>query len=1211
MTQTVGKHLAFQKALQDATLAAQRNAPVLVYGETGSGKGMLAEYIHRQSGRRGKFVSLNCATFQSNLFESELFGYQKGAFTGAARDTPGLFETAEGGTLFLDEIGDTPLELQPKLLRALEQGKIRRVGGLSEIPVQVRLVCATNRDLQDLIREGRFRQDLFYRINAFVVRLPALRQRREDIPDLATHFLEQIARETATPVQTLSPAAMTVLQQYNWPGNVRELRSVLAFGAAQAGKRVTIQPEDLPAHLISAPVSADQAASNQVVALFHEVSRHGFEDARSWGRFLLALNRTLGENLISRGDVLPCLRALRGTEPTDNSLVNEWQRTVKPAAVKLGLLHEEGKKIRIDLAACEAAASDAPQAAPDLEDEIDEPTVAPATTRITQPRRTNIAAHRTSFVGRDREVARLAELILKGESNLITVLGPGGTGKTRLAQEVARKVANEFSGGAWFADLTESRNIEGVAYAVARSMGVPLTSSMAPEVAIAQLLQSRGPTLLVLDNMEQAVRAAAGTVGNWARHATNVRFLVTSRFVLGLEGEVEFELQPLEMPPLDASPETVSASPAGKLFVDRARISHVNFQVSNANVQAVTSICRRLEGMPLAIELAAARVAIMQPEQVAERLDKLFALLKSTRRDLAPRQQSLQATIDWSFDLLSGPEKLAFAQLSVFRGGFHLQAAEAVLNLSSEKDSPLVMDLVQSLREKSLLRASDTSVGVQFSMYEAIREYAAAKWLALADSAQAASLRERHARYFREYLLQWDRQIFSRSALDALLRLDLARANFDAAMDWCLELPERSKLYIEFAQSTVNLLRVRGPARSRVPTLRRALELCGPEPSEDRARVLIALSMAERESGDNLAGNQLTEEGLRVAEQVGSSRMTGLGWFQLATISFAEGRLEEAQQRHEKALEIFKQVGDTGNIARVYSRTALTLAHQGNVEAALAKVKEAEEMLREADDLPGIAQALTTRGNILFHRSDFAGALEAINASAEVYERLDDRRMLTMISGNRALMSRQLRRLDKALELMLQTSESAAELGDQATLATNHMNLGLLYLDLDRLDEAEKSFRDGVNLAAQQNRPHFEAVCLENLGVIVALRGDHAGGEAAVRAVLDGLKPDDHALVGGVLVSLAEVQLLAGKGVQALESATRAESELTKAGVTHNRDYFRALLALARALDLTGKQDEAGKAAKQGLALAQTLGFTPEDQSPRVRRDLSAAKALS
>lgn len=198
---------------------------VLITGESGTGKEVIARYVHQESLRKqGRFVPVNCAAISANLVESELFGYEKGAFTGAAGMRKGKFEYATGGTLFLDEIGDLPLEAQGKLLRALQERRFQRVGGNDEIPVDVRVVCATNRKLEAMVAEKRFRQDLFFRINVFPIELPPLRQRKEDIPQLAEHFLNKIAIGDS---YELTQGACQALMEYTWPGNVRELANVI------------------------------------------------------------------------------------------------------------------------------------------------------------------------------------------------------------------------------------------------------------------------------------------------------------------------------------------------------------------------------------------------------------------------------------------------------------------------------------------------------------------------------------------------------------------------------------------------------------------------------------------------------------------------------------------------------------------------------------------------------------------------------------------------------------------------------------------------------------------------------------------------------------------------------------------------------------------------------------------------------------------------
>lgn len=226
--EVVGRSAALKRVLEQVETVAPTDATVMILGETGTGKELIAHAIHRTSRRRNlPFITLNCAAIPTGLLESELFGYEKGAFTGALSQKIGRFELAHRGTLFLDEIGDIPLELQPKLLRALQENAFERLGGARTIPIDVRLVAATNRNLTQMMRDKLFRSDLYYRLKVFPITLPPLREHREDIPALARHFLRKYAMEMNKPVETIPPETMQALVDWAWPGNVRELENFM------------------------------------------------------------------------------------------------------------------------------------------------------------------------------------------------------------------------------------------------------------------------------------------------------------------------------------------------------------------------------------------------------------------------------------------------------------------------------------------------------------------------------------------------------------------------------------------------------------------------------------------------------------------------------------------------------------------------------------------------------------------------------------------------------------------------------------------------------------------------------------------------------------------------------------------------------------------------------------------------------------------------
>ena len=259
--EVVGSSAALQRSVEQVRSVAPSNATVLLLGETGTGKELFAQMIHQASQRaKGPFMAVHCAAIPANLLESELFGHEKGAFTGANERRVGRFESADGGTLFLDEIGEIDATTQVKLLRFLETRAVERLGSHRPIPLDLRLVCATNRDLLQMVREGRFREDLYYRLSVVPLRLPALRERLDDIPLLLTHYLRRFAKDNGLPEARLSPEALAVLTRYAWPGNIRELRNACEnLAVLRAGK--VVAPADLDPRFAEPPVAARAAAS--------------------------------------------------------------------------------------------------------------------------------------------------------------------------------------------------------------------------------------------------------------------------------------------------------------------------------------------------------------------------------------------------------------------------------------------------------------------------------------------------------------------------------------------------------------------------------------------------------------------------------------------------------------------------------------------------------------------------------------------------------------------------------------------------------------------------------------------------------------------------------------------------------------------------------------------------------------------------------------
>jgi Nif-specific regulatory protein len=258
---------------------AETSATVILRGESGTGKELIASAIHYASKRANKpLIKVACAALPENLLESELFGYERGAFTGALERKPGRFELADGGTIFLDEIGDLPVSTQVKLLRVLQEKEIERLGGTTTIKIDVRVICATHRDLEEMVKQGKFREDLFYRINVFPITIPPLRERKEDIPALTDHFIEQFNKENKKKIKGINRAALDMLIAYDWPGNVRQLENVMERAVVLCQKEL-ITPPDLPLNIQKAVEIEVSSARMTLPELVESIEKQKIEEA--------------------------------------------------------------------------------------------------------------------------------------------------------------------------------------------------------------------------------------------------------------------------------------------------------------------------------------------------------------------------------------------------------------------------------------------------------------------------------------------------------------------------------------------------------------------------------------------------------------------------------------------------------------------------------------------------------------------------------------------------------------------------------------------------------------------------------------------------------------------------------------------------------------------------------------------------------------------
>jgi non-specific serine/threonine protein kinase len=709
-----------------------------------------------------------------------------------------------------------------------------------------------------------------------------------------------------------------------------------------------------------------------------------------------------------------------------------------------------------------------------------------ARSRLAEPRH-NLPARLSSFIGREREIAEIERLL--GTTRLLTLTGAPGVGKTRLALEVGDEIADAFPDGVWLAELAplvdpRSALVPGlVPTAVATALGVREQPGQPLSDTLADALRAQR-VLLVLDNCEHLVDACAGLVDTLLRACPGLVILATSREPLGIAGETAWRVPSLALPDindLDAvgtgDAQALGACAAVRLFVERARAARPDFALTVAHTPAVARICRRLDGIPLALELAAARVMALSVEQIADRLDDRFRLLTGGTRTALPRQRTLRATVDWSYDLLAEPERALLRRLAVFAGGWTLEAAEASCTWDG-LEAPDVLDLLQHLVDKSLVVAEAHADGsYRYQMLEMLQQYALDR---LAERGEADEARRQHAACFLALAERAEPELRGPRESEWSARLEAEHDNLRAALRWAIDRGEAESA-LRLGSALWRFWAVHGHLVEGLVWLEQALAPGGesgdatPELLRARAGALNGAGNLAMARGERAGSAAFHEASLALRRRLGDTAGEAISLHNLGLAARSLGDRPLARDCFNECLSLFRSLGDTRNAGLSLLNLSRLSHDEGDQERATTLVTDGLALFRAAGSAQGVATALNQLGALARDRGDLTAAVRFHGEALSMHrDRGDPWGIgLSLIGLARVAMVR--RDHVKAMALAGQSLRALKDVGanrDTAAalvvLATAACAAGQAAIGAQLLGAVARAYPDGSAIGAEQ-----------------------------------------------------------------------------------------------------------------------------------------------
>ena len=638
----------------------------------------------------------------------------------------------------------------------------------------------------------------------------------------------------------------------------------------------------------------------------------------------------------------------------------------------------------------------------------------------------NLPVQLNSFVGRTREIARVKDLLHTPSTRLVTLTGMGGSGKTRLAIQVAGELVEHFFEGVWLIELEALTDPAFIVPRIATVLGVREDRGQELIDAVCEYCKSLH-VLIVLDNCEHLIDGAVRVVERLLETSQELKILATSQEVLRVPGEVTCAVPTLSLPgpktPRDN--EHLQAYEAIHLFAERANSSDPNFNLNEHNGSLVVQVCQRLDGIPLALELAAARLRVLTLDQIASRLDDRFSLLASGSRTAMPRHQTLRATVDWSYDLCSESERVVWRRISIFANGFTLDAAEAIVGDGSVPQSQ-VLDLLGALVDRSLVVTDVSKDVARYRLLSSIQEYGRIR---LGESGETQALRDKHRNYFVAFAERAEPELRRGEQAQWLDRLEAELDNLRAAMDWSLE-SDQGETALRICGALANFWLSRSHISEGLMSIAKALAVSAGQTAM-RAKALNAEGNLTYTRGDYAHALESYHKGLDIYRGLNETAGTAKILNNLGNIVSLQGDFSRAREYYEEALMLQRQVGRTPLLSVLLGNLGNVFTQLGDYEHAHDLLTEALGLLRENNDKWGMAFIQQNLGEIAEARGDGNQARELYASSLALREQIDDRLGIAIVKSRLGHLAMHEKEFAKAALLLRASLVALNEIGDR------------------------------------------------------------------------------------------------------------------------------------------------------------------------------------